>query len=363
MSEYDVPLEHAMRSVSWATGVKDDEVLASLVSELPQWAIQESVLKYEALAEAQTGKEPAAVAAEGLQINGQTLKGRLALVRSYLATCRSSGRGTLRWSERKDLMRNVTFVGNAPKRPVKFLDDWVKKLSVTAQVSGKAQHSQRLPSTRRLVRFHNRTRMNGGGRNYKCPWVREALYDWFVGMRYAIDWKRQRTLHSNGGGKKCAARFPRGLMYAKARSLMTDYVKAKVVSGEKPEAPVINAQWFVRWQQEYGLSMLQPNRRFKVPKAVCYERLELWWISVARVRALAEMTLGYDLDMENFDQSPFYRNESGAQNKATLAVAGENKVALIEGHCDTKARWTGNFTTWSNKDKKKKNKKNKQKNK
>ena len=77
-----------------------------------------------------------------------------------------------------------------------------------------------------------------------------------------------------------------------------------------------------------------------LPKSVAYERMELWWVSLFRLRALAVEALGYDLEMENFDQSPYYRNESGAQNKSTLAVAGVGKVDLIEGHCATKARWT-----------------------
>ena len=69
---------------------------------------------------------------------------------------------------------------------------------------------------------------------------------------------------------------------------------------------------------------------------------------MARVRALCLEAHGYDPELENWDQSPFHNNESGSQNVSTLAVAG-SLVPLIEGHADTRSRWSGNFTTWSNK--------------
>ena len=68
---------------------------------------------------------------------------------------------------------------------------------------------------------------------------------------------------------------------------------------------------------------------------------------VFRIRALCVALHGYDPEMENFDQTPYHANESGSQNAKTLAVAGE-KVPLIEGHADTRVRWTANLITFSN---------------
>ena len=67
-----------------------------------------------------------------------------------------------------------------------------------------------------------------------------------------------------------------------------------------------------------------------------------------RLRALAIEVLGYDLEMENFDQSPYYRNASGSSNTKTIDLTGTNEVTLIEGHADTRDRWTFNAMTWSN---------------
>ena len=78
------------------------------------------------------------------------------------------------------------------------------------------------------------------------------------------------------------------------------------------------------------------------------ERCLIDWLSAFRVRAACEALHGYDPGMENFDQSPYYHNETGSKNVGTIAVAGMI-CPLIEGHADTRERWTGNFTTFSEK--------------
>ena len=93
------------------------------------------------------------------------------------------------------------------------------------------------------------------------------------------------------------------------------------------------------------MSMRKPNRKYKVPKAVMAERLEIGWLNVARIRALCLAEFGYDPEIENWDQSPFHHNESGSQNMPTLAVAGNGAIVpLIEGHSATRERWTAAAT-------------------
>ena len=96
--------------------------------------------------------------------------------------------------------------------------------------------------------------------------------------------------------------------------------------------------------------MRAPNRKYKVPKWLLEERLIIWWLNLARVRALCICVFGYDPEMENWDQTPFHRNEVGSQNARTLAIEGSMTVPLIEGHSDTRSRWSANLTTFSNKD-------------
>ena len=91
------------------------------------------------------------------------------------------------------------------------------------------------------------------------------------------------------------------------------------------------------------------NRKYKVPKLVMAERLEIGWCNAARVRALCLAIHGYDPELEHGDQSPFHTNATVSQNVSTLAVAGA-AVPLSEGHVDTRERWAGNCAAFSNKD-------------
>lgn len=199
-----------------------------------------------------------------------------------------------------------------------------------------------------MVRYHKRQRGYGEqGILKKMPWVRQELFEWFVGMRYQIDWKALERTRRSSGERKCVGRFPRSMVRQKLNDLIQEYCAQCLLQGYRPKVSRVRSRWFDQWEAEHGLCMRQPNRRYKLPKRILEERLSIWWITLARLRTLALECLGYDLEMENFDQSPFHNNEVGAQNKKTLAVAGLNEVPLIEGRHDCLQRWTGNFTTWS----------------
>ena len=76
------------------------------------------------------------------------------------------------------------------------------------------------------------------------------------------------------------------------------------------------------------------------------ERMELFWVTLFRIRQLAVLAFGKDPVLQNFDQSPYHHNESGSQNKATLGVRG-SLVPVVEGNCDCKSRWSANLSTRS----------------
>ena len=203
----------------------------------------------------------------------------------------------------------------------------------------------------RMVRDSRRKRTRGNqGVTRKMPWVREALYEWFMAMRYAIDWKALSVQRRRSGTRRCISRFPLSLLRRKCQQLIEDYCRICMLQGVRPAVAAPRSDWFTEWMHEHGLSLRVANRRYKAPKWVVGERLRLWWITLARLRLLCLLIFGYDLEMENFDQSPFHNNEVGAQNKPTLTVAGASEVPLIEGRHDVLERWTGNFMTWSNPD-------------
>ena len=120
------------------------------------------------------------------------------------------------------------------------------------------------------------------------------MFEWFMAMRYSIDWEAVRGSLRSRGGKKCLARFTRQLVRQKAQQLLTDYVRECLVQGQVVQGVKLTSRWFSHWQAAYGLCMRKANRKYKVPRAVMAERLRIGWTSVARVRALCLFVNGYD---------------------------------------------------------------------
>ena len=151
------------------------------------------------------------------------------------------------------------------------------------------------------MRDSKRQRGHGGGRLHACPFVRRQLFDWWADMRLSIDYS------------KIGPRFPVKLVKAKWMELLADYAAECIKEGQPVEIPqVITASMVRSWEDEYNLSLRRPNRRYKVPRPVLAERLEIWWTNLLRVRQLILCEFGYDPEMQNFDQSPFHRNEAGS---------------------------------------------------
>ena len=197
-----------------------------------------------------------------------------------------------------------------------------------------------------------RLRCPGQGKHAHCQWVRDSLFEWFVSMRYAIDWRKYNNSLRSCGRYKAIGRFPIFLLRQKAKQFFQDYLRVSLtaVAAKVPKGMMTDWKWLKRWSCDYGLSVRAPNRKFKVPKWLLEERLVIWWLNLARVRALCQECHKYDPEQENWDQTPFHRNEVGSQNAPTLAIAGSISVPLIEGHSDTRQRWTANLTTFSNKE-------------
>ena len=147
-------------------------------------------------------------------------------------------------------------------------------------------------------------------------------------------------------GKKNLCRFPRSLLTAKANQLQLEYVQACLLNGEPAVAVQINGHWHRRFESEYGLSLRLANRKYAVPRPIVKERMEINWVNIFRLRYLIVLVFGYDPILLNFDQSPFHHNETGSQNKPTLAIKGST-VPVVEGNSDVKSRWTANLTAQS----------------
>ena len=84
-----------------------------------------------------------------------------------------------------------------------------------------------------------------------------------------------------------------------------------------------------------------------MPKWLLENRLTVVWLNSIRVRTFAVAVLGYDLDFDDVDQSPFHKNEQGSKNVLTLDIKGAPTVPIKEGHAAARSRWSANTMTTS----------------
>ena len=196
----------------------------------------------------------------------------------------------------------------------------------------------------KLKRFRNNQ-----GPLVKMQWVRQELYEWFVSVRYSFDYKTYWSNRDRSSGRKCLARFPKAVLLLKLREFTIQYIEQRLIHGQTAAVVATDWRWFKRYEEDYGITFLNVNRKYKIPKALLYARLKCYWLFIFRLRKLAVLVLGYDLEFENFDQSPYHHNEVGSQGGKTAALVHSGEVPVIEGHADTRARWSGNFTTFSDK--------------
>ena len=175
-----------------------------------------------------------------------------------------------------------------------------------------------------------RRRKGMQGRPEKAPIIKELLFEWFSVLRNSV----------------CTRISPKFVMM-KASALVDDYVKECLKKGVAPDPPRITNHWLSSWKRRYRLSLRRPNRKYKVQLAVLEERLQAFWLNLARVRKFAQMMYGYDPAITNCDQSPYHKNEAGSQGATTLSVKGAPIVVLKEGHADARSRWTSCTTTLS----------------
>ena len=163
-----------------------------------------------------------------------------------------------------------------------------------------------------------------GAHLVKAPVIREQLFEWFCSVRGRIK-----------------GRLPVQVLRSKAMALRLQCMVAAASAGVRVAVPRIQGTtWLWRWRRTYNVSLRKPSKRWKVPRKVLLVRLKILWLNLIRVRCLAMLSLGYDLEADNADQKPFHLNESGSKDLRTLEVKGARVVTLKEIHSETRARWT-----------------------
>jgi hypothetical protein len=161
------------------------------------------------------------------------------------------------------------------------------------------------------------------GASFKCPLIREYLWDWFVDIRRSV-----------------ASHISPKFVLMRARSIAEEILKAQRKTGMYSPMPQLDRNWLLRWKRDKGVVFRKPNCRFKTSKAVMTARLRAMWVNNVKVRRLAQRLLGNDLaeEMYGIDEKPLHFNESGSKNARTLEIAGAPSVKLKENHAATRER-------------------------
>jgi hypothetical protein len=161
------------------------------------------------------------------------------------------------------------------------------------------------------------------GAPFKCPLIREYLWDWFVDVRRSV-----------------ACHISPKFVLMKARSIAEEILAAQRKTGSYGPLPKLDKNWLLRWKRDKGVVFRKPNCRYKTSKKVMTARLRAMWVNTIKVRQLAQRLLGKDLsdDMYGIDEKPLHFNESGSKNVRTLEIAGAPSVKLKENHSATRER-------------------------
>ena len=348
----------AMDAMRWASKLNDDCAVLALMRSLPNQVVQEQICRYNA--------RETAVAARKLPNHKMsvgpfpTIRCKRAVAKRFDVFLEMRGVALAQRLPRGYMMtfvaENFCLTDGHKARPANAgslqtyqnVRRWHRALVKDKPDGETAVAAKSLLKSRAKKQECQRRRAPGGGRQCKAAHCRQELYEWFSSIRYAVDWKAVIANNRSQGLKKNLARFPRAILRVKLMQLLREHAHASLLNGVPVQSIKPDSHWFARWQEDYGLSLRKANRRFSVPRHVLKERLQLFWVTLFRIRKLAVLTLGYEPLMLNFDQSPYHHNESGSQDKATLGVRGST-VPVVEGNCDVRSRWTANLTTCSDK--------------
>ena len=179
----------------------------------------------------------------------------------------------------------------------------------------------RIGAGRKVPSQYLRRRRGNQGPRYVAGFLREELSDWFVSIRSAVH-----------------GRIPPKFVLAHAQGLASKVVREMRKNAEFIRLPILNKQWLLSWQRDYGVCFRKPNKRFKCSWQTLKRRVGAMWTNLYFVRALAVELLGHDLPIYGIDQTPLFMNESGSRKMATLAIEGAPEVALKENHGATRQR-------------------------
>ena len=203
------PDEETFAAMQWVSKLSDDSNVLSLIRSLPQAVVDEQVCLYKKRNE--TAVVAAATPTSKLKVNGSGAKLPWGAMSTFI-------KDHLEWTANQ---KSVT-----GKQIRTWYTAWRKsEANVLAAVADKpcqVSSGKCLLKSRATKPEWQRQRGHGGGRKTTAPLIRHALFEWWSGIRYAIDWT-QFAAENRSRGKKHLARFPRSILVLKVTQLLEDH--------------------------------------------------------------------------------------------------------------------------------------------
>ena len=218
---HEMEAVETVEALKWATRIVDNGILLGLLHSLPSWVLKQQVLDYRGRACAPTHAPPPP--SRKINVDPKSLSVRDAVAQAFEEYLRSCGAVS---TERLPRGQVKAFVDlrlewsckwwSQPERSVRrWHRSWTlagKVATVPRSRQNRIVYGGALPQSRK--------RRFGAGRLAMCNFVREGLFEWFVSMRYSIDWRKYNSSFRSVGRFKAIGRFPVTVLRDKAKQLL-----------------------------------------------------------------------------------------------------------------------------------------------
>jgi hypothetical protein len=195
------PDEDTFAAMRWASKLDDDANVLGLIRSLPKEIVQEQVRLYEKRAE--TAVAEAAKEKPKLQLcPNPRYQLRMLVAQRFHLYCQRQGivadkrmpYGAMKTFIEDNIVWKAKHKAVQSKQIRHWYNDWCSTtsniLAAVADEPCQVISKMSMLRSRAPQKQFLRRRAQGGGRPPKAPLIRQALYEWWSSIRYAIDWEQ-----------------------------------------------------------------------------------------------------------------------------------------------------------------------------
>ena len=203
------PDEESFKAIAWASKLTNDSNVLSLIHSLPKQIVEEQVRLYRNRPNTAVAKEPSKIHIG----SNPHHRVRMLVGQRFHLYCYSRGiriEGRMPYGAMKTFV-NDNIEWNAKRRTLQAhqIRRWYKTwkgsasnaLAVIDGGADKAVSIRSLLKSKAPKQLCHKERADGAGRPFKLPLVRQALYEWWSSIRYAIDWQQLIATNRSRGTK------------------------------------------------------------------------------------------------------------------------------------------------------------------